>query len=587
VTSVTALTKSLWTGLFFLGVIFFCGCYAGQPLFDPDFWWHLKSGEVMWQTKKLLTQDLFAYTGNGLTSTREILILQSYWLWQLIAFTFYVVFAFDGIWLLNFLVIGSMVLVGFIHLRQRKVDFLLCAPLLAMFCVFFSYGYPLERPQVISFLFSAILVGLLFRLENERFPHWLLPLLMLFWANLHGGFIVGDIILVLFGMGAILEYRSESKRLKRCLFWVFSSLLASFFNPTGWLAFQEAFNLYNTQLMSTVTEYQNTLAAFKAGEYYLLVLWLFVGLYWLGVFLQRRLVWPEIFIAVFLTWFSLAHLRNVGFFTVAMLPFIGQGLGPLLPKEARKIKIVTLVLVSLSVAVLVFRGSILFSLRDRADVGLQAQTASLVRFLEKSDLTGHMFNSYDLGGYLLWRFYPQRQVFIDSRGMDASVHKDWLAIASASTEIVAGGKRRYLDLLDRYAVDYVVYALAGSQTGRITPLIKALLPHSHWYPVYLDERFYVLVKESAKNSRVIQLYAMPKIVFLQKIIMNFRHLVETEPDNDLPRVSLVEMLILSGQYSDAALQIEQLRSLSPSNAEIPRLLEILGTAYSADVSSLL
>jgi len=584
---VTALTKSLWTGLFFLGVIFFCGCYAGQPLFDPDFWWHLKSGEVMWQTKKLLTQDLFAYTGNGLTSTREILILQSYWLWQLIAFTFYVVFAFDGIWLLNFLVIGSMVLVGFIHLRQRKVDFLLCAPLLAMFCVFFSYGYPLERPQVISFLFSAILVGLLFRLENERFPHWLLPLLMLFWANLHGGFIVGDIILVLFGMGAILEYRSESKRLKRCLFWVFSSLLASFFNPTGWLAFQEAFNLYNTQLMSTVTEYQNTLAAFKAGEYYLLVLWLFVGLYWLGVFLQRRLVWPEIFIAVFLTWFSLAHLRNVGFFTVAMLPFIGQGLGPLLPKEARKIKIVTLVLVSLSVAVLVFRGSILFSLRDRADVGLQAQTASLVRFLEKSDLTGHMFNSYDLGGYLLWRFYPQRQVFIDSRGMDASVHKDWLAIASASTEIVAGGKRRYLDLLDRYAVDYVVYALAGSQTGRITPLIKALLPHSHWYPVYLDERFYVLVKESAKNSRVIQLYAMPKIVFLQKIIMNFRHLVETEPDNDLPRVSLVEMLILSGQYSDAALQIEQLRSLSPSNAEIPRLLEILGTAYSADVSSLL
>jgi len=584
---VTALTKSLWTGLFFLGVIFFCGCYAGQPLFDPDFWWHLKSGEVMWQTKKLLTQDLFAYTGNGLTSTREILILQSYWLWQLIAFTFYVVFAFDGIWLLNFLVIGSMVLVGFIHLRQRKVDFLLCAPLLAMFCVFFSYGYPLERPQVISFLFSAILVGLLFRLENERFPHWLLPLLMLFWANLHGGFIVGDIILVLFGMGAILEYRSESKRLKRCLFWVFSSLLASFFNPTGWLAFQEAFNLYDTQLMSTVTEYQNTLAAFKAGEYYLLVLWLFVGLYWLGVFLQRRLVWPEIFIAVFLTWFSLAHLRNVGFFTVAMLPFIGQGLGPLLPKEARKIKIVTLVLVSLSVAVLVFRGSILFSLRDRADVGLQAQTASLVRFLEKSDLTGHMFNSYDLGGYLLWRFYPQRQVFIDSRGMDASVHKDWLAIASASTEIVAGGKRRYLDLLDRYAVDYVVYALAGSQTGRITPLIKALLPHSHWYPVYLDERFYVLVKESAKNSRVIQLYAMPKIVFLQKIIMNFRHLVETEPDNDLPRVSLVEMLILSGQYSDAALQIEQLRSLSPSNAEIPRLLEILGTAYSADVSSLL
>ena len=541
----------------------------------------------MWQTKKLLTQDLFAYTGNGLTSTREILILQSYWLWQLIAFTFYVVFAFDGIWLLNFLVIGSMVLVGFIHLRQRKVDFLLCAPLLAMFCVFFSYGYPLERPQVISFLFSAILVGLLFRLENERFPHWLLPLLMLFWANLHGGFIVGDIILVLFGMGAILEYRSESKRLKRCLFWVFSSLLASFFNPTGWLAFQEAFNLYDTQLMSTVTEYQNTLAAFKAGEYYLIVLWLFVGLYWLGVFLQRRLVWPEIFIAVFLTWFSLAHLRNVGFFTVAMLPFIGQGLGPLLPKEARKIKIVTLVLVSLSVAVLVFRGSILFSLRDRADVGLQAQTASLVRFLEKSDLTGHMFNSYDLGGYLLWRFYPQRQVFIDSRGMDASVHKDWLAIASASTEIVAGGKRRYLDLLDRYAVDYVVYALAGSQTGRITPLIKALLPHSHWYPVYLDERFYVLVKESAKNSRVIQLYAMPKIVFLQKIIMNFRHLVETEPDNDLPRVSLVEMLILSGQYSDAALQIEQLRSLSPSNAEIPRLLEILGTAYSADVSSLL
>lgn len=577
----TALNKSVWTGLFIFGVIFFCVCYAGQPLFDPDFWWHLKSGELMWETKKLLTQDPFAFTGNGQVSSREILILQSYWLWQLLAYFLYAVFDFYGIWLMNFWVIGSMVLVSFIQLRQRMVDLLLCAPLLALFCMFFSYGYPLERPQVISFLLSSILVGILFKHEREQSFDWLLPLLMLFWANLHGGFIVGDIILVLFAAGVILEYRGEPRRLKRCLFWTVFSLLASLVNPTGWLAFQEAFKLYNTQLMSTVTEYQNTLAAFKAGEYYLVVLWLFVGLYWFGVFLQRRFFWPEIFIAVFLTWFSLAHLRNVGFFAVAMLPFVGEGLRSLLPKEAHKVKIATVVFVFISVTALLFRGLTLFDLRDRADVGLKAQTASLVRFLGESDLTGHMFNSYDLGGYLLWRFYPERQVFIDSRGMDANVHNDWLAIASASPEIVAGGKRKYLDLLDRYAIDYVVYALSGSRTGRITPLIKVLLPHSQWYPVYLDESFYVLVKESAENHRVIDLYSMPKIIFLQKIISNYRHLVEIEHDNELPRVSLAEMLILSGQYSEAAAQIEQLRSLHPNNAEIPLLLNFLATVTSA------
>ena len=144
--------------LFMLAMLFFLVCYAFRPIFDPDFWWHLKSGEQMWLSKGLLQQDPFTYTAEGLTTLREKLILQGYWLWQILAYGSYKLGQFNGIFVLNFVTLLSMFMAAVWQFQRRRVDFVLAAPLLALSFTLISLIYYIERPQVVSFLFTAIFI---------------------------------------------------------------------------------------------------------------------------------------------------------------------------------------------------------------------------------------------------------------------------------------------------------------------------------------------------------------------------------------------------------------------------------------------
>src|SRR5690606_29694628 len=66
------------------------------------------------------------------------------------------------------------------------------------------------RPQMFSFFFGALTLYLLYRFKYEDEGRlWAIPLVMILWANLHGGFAIGFIFLL--GMivgealGAVLD----------------------------------------------------------------------------------------------------------------------------------------------------------------------------------------------------------------------------------------------------------------------------------------------------------------------------------------------------------------------------------------------
>lgn len=562
--------------LFAALMLVFMLCYSFRPLSDPDFWWHLKSGEQMWQAKGLLQNDIFTYTGDGQTTWREILILKSYWLWQLLAYGLYALAGFNGVFVLNLMVLVLMVSVLTRLMQIQKVSLGVAVSLLTLAFLLLSYTYALERPQVVSFLFAAILIGLLSRLRDGDRLNWLLPLLMLLWANMHGGFIVGGILLILFAAAAVLVYRSNPQLLRHVLLWVSISLLASLLNPAGALAYLSIFEFYNTQLMMTISEYRSTFSVFMLGEYYVAILWFLVGCYGLGLWFSRRIYWPEIVMALFLSWFSVMHLRNAGFFSLAMLPAVGFGLQQGLNQLPGKLRLVLAWLfVLLSLFGLGYRGWDFYQERVTQGEVSPFYPSGVVEFLSYSGLRGYMFNSYAFGGYLQWRLYPQQQVFIDGRGMEPQVYEDWRLISSASLEKGAAGQNKYEELLAHYKIDYVVHPLAHLWTGRITPLVKFLLNKPEWYPVYLDAQSYVLVRASAKNQQVIDRYALNKRDFVEKIILYLQTQTLSQPDNILPRVALAEMLIFFARYDQAQVQIDAIRRIQPKNPEVPKLLNQL------------
>jgi len=109
-------------------------------------------------------------------------------------------------------------------------------------------------------------------------------------------------------------------------------------------------------------------------------------------------------------------------------------------------------------------------------------------YLLANHVPGPLFNTYEHGGYLIWRLWPQYRVFIDGRAMSESAYKDYWQILSnsGSAEDLVVGPRA--DLLDRYGIQTVVMNTFQYNTGIAYSLAAALAnpASSDWQLVYDD-----------------------------------------------------------------------------------------------------
>lgn len=560
--------KMAW--LFFAAFGIFLVLYATRPLSDPDFWWHLKTGEVMAQNRGWLQSDPFTFSGDGVVSAREALILKGYWLWQLTAYAFNSLFGLTGIFLLNLLTLGAMAGVVVQQLRRQQAGSLLIALLLSPGFFLLSANYPLERPQTVSFLFAAILLVLLARVREGGNLSWSLPLLMLLWANAHGGFIVGDILLLCFAAGSVLEYRHDLPRLWRLLLWSSAGIGASLLNPTGGLVFAEIINFQGSALQQGVTEYISTWEAYQQGSWFVVILWLLIALYGVGLWSARRLYWPDLIVTLFLAVFATVYLRNMAFLAIAMLPSIGYYLQQGARRRQWQIPVFgTGLLLACCATVLIYAAY--QDWQGRQGVGLvkALYPEQGIAFLQASGLQGRMFNSYEYGGYLLWRLGPQVQVFIDGRGLEEQVFTDCQKIMEASLTAIAG-RHEYEVLLNRYGIDYIFQRLYDNN-GRIYPLMKSLLGNPEWVPLYLDDYVYILVRRSAKNAAAIDALAMDPRDFKNRLLLIYNALCQYYPQAVIYQVGRAELLLFLGRYNEARAQIAEIAARAPQNPFLPGL----------------
>ena len=97
-----------------------------------------------------------------------------------------------------------------------------------------------------------------------------------------------------------------------------------------------------------------------------------------------------------------------------------------------------------------------------------------VRFINDHGINGRIYNAYNWGGYLVLNWYPNRQVFIDSR---ADVYRDEFIEQYMETYLV---RPRWRDVLDKYAIDYALLESRG-------PLHVLLDASGEWRQLYGDE----------------------------------------------------------------------------------------------------
>lgn len=569
--------KLLWAGqvLFVVAFSGFLLAYAIQPLFDPDFWWHLKTGQVIFEQQSFLSADPFSYSGDGVVAAREKLILNGYWLWQVAAYGLYLLLGFGGISVLSGLTLAVLGGGTLRAMQSEKISVLSAVLLICPGFFIFSLTFHLERPQVVSFAAMLVLMALFLRFERTQGFDWRLPLLLLLWANLHGGYVVGALVLGLFSFAAVLQHRKESKVVKNVVVWTLVSWLAMLINPNGFLAFSEVAKFYQSNLMANVTEYQSTFAAFSEGSHQFALAWALAAAYFLGLLITRRFYWPQVVVVVFLVYFGLAHKRNLGLMLPAILPAIGLVWQPVMSKVSKPgvLRFISFAVLLLGTAFFSWMAVLMTNARLEGGVVRQVYPTAASEFLQKSSMEGHLFNGYEYGGYLVWTIAPKIKVFIDGRGIEPQVFEDYRKISSASKKII-DGRYEYEYLLDHYAIN-IVFQQIYQGDGSLQPLMLELLHRPDWVPIYLDNYVYIFVKNDKRSKQMIADYGLSAQEFNLQLLLRLNYFVTQAPQEVGYRLAKAGQLLNMGMLEEAQQEIGMIRNLAPNEKALKGLQQNL------------
>ena len=205
-------TRRLFVAIFLLSLF----AMAVRETLDPDMWWHLRTGQAI-LSDGIPKQDIFSFT------VPENEWIAHEWLSEVVMWLGYRVAGLSGLMLFFAgIVAGTFWLV---YLRCAGRPYLAAVVvLLAALATAPVWG---ARPQLFNMLFTAAFVYLVEGYKAGQLSRralWLLPVLTLFWANLHSGYLLGIALLLTYVAGESLG-RLLSSRDKGAVDW----------SPVGWL----------------------------------------------------------------------------------------------------------------------------------------------------------------------------------------------------------------------------------------------------------------------------------------------------------------------------------------------------------------
>jgi hypothetical protein len=392
---------------------------------DGDLARHLRLGELMLRQHGMLRQDIFSHTVAG----KPFLAFE--WGSEVV----YAAAERVGGLALVSVVAGLVLALTFALLGRfmvRRGGDPLMAYLVSMAAAVLSAGHWLARPHLFTLLLVVVLLDLLER-EPPR-PVWPYVPLFVLWANLHGGFSYGLILIGAFLTGDLLEAWTAgpgAARLQRLgsarqRAWAFgAALLSTLANPHGIALLVHVGGFFGqSSILRQTNEFQSPDFHTINGKLFLLVLLGVIGALALS---RRRPPWAWLLVILGNTAMALISQRNIELFGLTALPLAALHLDgewralPIL-RRARAVferehkgshsgfaaGIVALVLVGLGVAHGRVAGVQL--IQDQFDPHVFPVAAA--ERGRAAHLSGPIFNQFTWGGWLLHE-WPEMPVFID------------------------------------------------------------------------------------------------------------------------------------------------------------------------------
>jgi hypothetical protein len=174
-----------------------------NSLADYDLWGYLAFGRAFWETGQFPYRDLFSYT-----PTKPLWVYHE-WLTGVLFYPIYRSAGDAGLQLLRYaLILTTFYLIYLTSVRRGGTPLFACialVPAMLLMC----FGYVPVRAQAFTYLFFILTLYILesYRLEQRWTILLWLPPILIFWCNLHGGFVAGIGLISLYAIGEGLAGR--------------------------------------------------------------------------------------------------------------------------------------------------------------------------------------------------------------------------------------------------------------------------------------------------------------------------------------------------------------------------------------------
>lgn len=399
-----------------------------RPVEDPDFWWHLRTGQLIASTGTIPHADPFSFTFAGKPWTAHE------WLSELLLFSLYQIGGFP----ILIIVFSFFITTAFLILYLRSTANVYISGFILLLGAISTAPVWGVRPQILTFLFSSLYLFLLEQYYENHDLKWILPLpiLTILWVNLHAGYAMGLVIIAVYTFCHFLELiwhqlsGSEEKLRSRELIppvIIFgASLLAVMLNPNGPRMYIYPFEtLTSPSMQQFIQEWFSPDFHQKEWQPFALLL---ISMPVIAIFGRgAKIKLARVALVFLFGYMALRSMRNIPLFILSAVPVMIDLANAALQstKQAFSSKLSPgytpppampriLHMIVIACAILLAAGRFVMVTEEQASTEKEKFPSAAVDWIMANRPPGNIYNTYGWGGYLIWRL-PDYPVYIDGR----------------------------------------------------------------------------------------------------------------------------------------------------------------------------
>jgi len=468
------------------------------PLSDTDVWQHLAVGRTIWTLHAFPTRQLWTWPNYGAED------VNASWGFRALIWPLWSAFGVAGLFAWRWAT--TLAAFAMLWLAARRMGAKGFAPLVvAAWCALIYRHRSQIRPEtLVAVLFAAEIWILENWTNGGKDRRWQLVPIALIWANAHISYWLG---LALQGIYLVAGARSGSPKgvaaRRPALVILLASALVSFVNPWGWKALWQPFDYYlhwrHEPIFRSIGELQPVDWGYHArnGLLPLVILW---PVLWLWRALRFGADWVEALLLALLYALALPSQRFTGLLALGALPFVSRDLDAFVRSRPWVIrKPASPWLRGALTAALVIAISLPEWTRPEMGFGIRLDPrvipTAACDFMEAHSVRGRGYNPFSAGGYMIYRFWPDRTrlPFMDIH--QSGSREDRTLYATAQHDSAAW---RALDA--KYTFDYALILTHQYPGERLLDFVSA--DSATWALVFTDDVAALFVRRAGPLADV-------------------------------------------------------------------------------------